>query len=152
MMLGKSSLFMMVLLVAASLIGIDSIYQYVEGQGPPAAKQKQLPQQQAQKVKDIVGTVIGVDIYASSDGKACIAEVQLSSTRPNSLGIALGSTIDLLAPDENICVLFSLSRINKSGVFLDVEKLTTLNALPPTLRATGEYPVTRLYVVHRAGM
>jgi hypothetical protein len=143
---------MMVLLVAASLIGIDSIYQYVEGQGPPAAKQKQLPQQQAQKVKDIVGTVIGVDIYASSDGKACIAEVQLSSTRPNSLGIALGSTIDLLAPDENICVLFSLSRINKSGVFLDVEKLTTLNALPPTLRATGEYPVTRLYVVHRAGM
>jgi hypothetical protein len=151
-MLGKSSLFMMVLLVAASLIGIDSIYQYVEGQGPPAAKQKQLPQQQAQKVKDIVGTVIGVDIYVSSDGKACIAEVQLSSTRPNSLGIALGSTIDLLAPDENICVLFSLSRINKSGVFLDVEKLTTLNALPPTLRATGEYPVTRLYVVHRAGM
>jgi len=151
-MLGKSSLFMMVLLVAASLIGIDSIYQYVEGQGPPAAKQKQLPQQQAQKVKDIVGTVIGVDIYASSDGKACIAEVQLSSTRPNSLGIALGSTIDLLAPDENICVLFSLSRINKSGVFLDVEKLTTLNALPPTLRATGEYPVTRLYIVHRAGM
>jgi hypothetical protein len=151
-MLGKSSLFMMVLLVAASLIGIDSIYQYVEGQGPPAAKQKQLPQQQAQKVKDIVGTVIGVDIYASSDGKACIAEVQLSSTRPNSLGIALGSTIDLLAPDENICVLFSLSIINKSGVFLDVEKLTTLNALPPTLRATGEYPVTRLYVVHRAGM
>jgi hypothetical protein len=151
-MLGKSSLFMMVLLVAASLIGIDSIYQYVEGQGLPAAKQKQLPQQQAQKVKDIVGTVIGVDIYASSDGKACIAEVQLSSTRPNSLGIALGSTIDLLAPDENICVLFSLSRINKSGVFLDVEKLTTLNALPPTLRATGEYPVTRLYVVHRAGM
>jgi hypothetical protein len=151
-MLGKSSLFMMVLLVAASLIGIDSIYQYVEGQGLPAAKQKQLPQQQAQKVKDIVGTVIGVDIYASSDGKACIAEVQLSSTRPNSLRIALGSTIDLLAPDENICVLFSLSRINKSGVFLDVEKLTTLNALPPTLRATGEYPVTRLYVVHRAGM
>jgi hypothetical protein len=109
-MLGKSSLFMMVLLVAASLIGIDSIYQYVEGQGPPAAKQKQLPQQQAQKVKDIVGTVIGVDIYASSDGKACIAEVQLSSTRPNSLGIALGSTIDLLAPDESICFLFSLSR------------------------------------------
>jgi hypothetical protein len=123
----------------------------VEGQTPPAAKQKQ-PQQQGQKVKDIVGTVVGVDIYSSSDGKACIAEVQLSSTRPNSLGIALGSTIDLLAPDENICVLFSLSRINKSGVFLDVEKLTTLNALPPTLRATGEYPVTRLYVVHRAGM
>jgi hypothetical protein len=122
----------------------------VEGQTPPAAKQKQ-PQQQGQKVKDIVGTVVGA-IYSSPDGKACIAEVQLSSTRPNSLGIALGSTIDLLAPDESICVLLSLSRINKSGVFLDVEKLTTSNALPPKLRALGEYPITRLYVVHRAVM
>jgi hypothetical protein len=54
----------------------------VEGQTLPAAKQKQ-PQQQGQKVKDIVGTVVGIDIYSSSDGKACIAEVQLSSTRPN---------------------------------------------------------------------
>jgi hypothetical protein len=150
-MLEKSSVFMMVLLVAASLIGIASMYEYVEGQTPPTAKQKQ-PQQQGQKVKDIVGTVVGVDIYASSDGKACIAEVQLSSTRPNSLGLALGSTMDLLAPDESICVLLSLSKINNSGVFLDVEKLTTLNALPPTLRALGEYPVTRLYVVHRAVM
>ena len=123
----------------------------MEGQTPPAAKQKQ-PQQQGQKVKDIVGTVVGVAIYSSSDGKACIAEVQLSSTRPNSLGIALCSTIDLLAPDESICVLLSLSRINKSSVFLDVEKLTTSNALPPKLRALGEYPITRLYVVHRAVM
>jgi hypothetical protein len=124
-MLGKTSVSMMVLLVVeASLIGISVIYQYIEGQGPPGAKQKQ-PQQQA-KVKDIVGVAIdSVDVYASSDGKACIAQVQLSGTRPNSLGLALGSTIDLLAP---------------------------LNALPPTLRATGEYPIARLYVVHRAGM
>jgi hypothetical protein len=151
-MLGKTSVSMMVLLVVeASLIGISVIYQYIEGQGPPGAKQKQ-PQQQA-KVKDIVGVAIdSVDVYASSDGKACIAQVQLSGTRPNSLGLALGSTIDLLAPDESICILLGLSKINKSGVFLDVEKLTTLNALPPTLRATGEYPISRLYVVHRAGM
>jgi hypothetical protein len=151
-MLGKTSVSMMVLLVVeASLIGISVIYQYIEGQGPPGAKQKQ-PQQQA-KVKDIVGVAIdSVDVYASSDGKACIAQVQLSGTRPNSLGLALGSTIDLLAPDESICILLGLSKINKSGVFLDVEKLTTLNALPPTLRATGEYPIARLYVVHRAGM
>jgi hypothetical protein len=50
-MLEKSS-------VAASLIGIASMYEYVEGQTPPTAKQKQ-PQQQDQ-VKDIVGTVVGV--------------------------------------------------------------------------------------------
>ena len=131
---------MMVLLVAASLIGISSIHQYVEGQTPPAAKQKQ-PQQQA-KLKDIVGVAISsVDIYAYSDGKACIAKIQLSSKRPHSLGLALGSTIDLLAPDESICILLGLSKINKSGVSLDVEKLTTLNALPPTLQATGEYPI-----------
>jgi hypothetical protein len=149
-MLGKTSVSMMVLLVVASLIGISVIHQYIEGQGPPGAKQQ--PQQQA-KVKDIVGVAIdSVDVYASSDGKACIAQVQLSGTRPNSLGLALGSTIDLLAPDESICILLGLSKINKSGVFLDVEKLTTLNALPPTLRATGEYPIARLYVVHRAGM
>jgi hypothetical protein len=51
-MLEKSS-------VAVSLIGIASMYEYVEGQTPPTAKQKQ-PQQQDQKVKDIVGTVMGV--------------------------------------------------------------------------------------------
>jgi hypothetical protein len=33
-MLGKTSVSMMVLLVAASLIGISSIHQYVEGQTP----------------------------------------------------------------------------------------------------------------------
>jgi hypothetical protein len=151
-MLEKTSVSMMVLLVASSLIGIAGIYQYEEGQVPPTATSQPQPRQQA-KVKDIVGVAINsIDIYASSDDKACIAKVQLSSTRPNSLGLALGSTIDLLAPDENICTLLSLSRISDRGVFLDVEKLTTLNALPPTLRATGEYPIARLYVVHKAGV
>jgi hypothetical protein len=41
-MLEKSLVSMMVLLVAASLIGIASMHQYVEGQTPPAVKQKQL--------------------------------------------------------------------------------------------------------------
>ena len=42
-MLGKTSVSMMVLLVvvAASLIGISSIHQYVEGQTPPAKKAQQ---------------------------------------------------------------------------------------------------------------
>jgi hypothetical protein len=149
-MLKKSSVFMIVLLVAvaASLIR-TSLYQYVEGQGSPAPQQQKQSQQQ---IKDIVGTVGAVDIYASSDGKACIAEIKLSSTRPNSLGLALSSTIDLLAPDESICDLFSVSSMNNRGVFLEVQKLTTLNALPPTLRASGDYQVARLYLVHRAGI
>jgi hypothetical protein len=32
-MLGKTSVFMTMFLAAASLIGISSVYQYVEGQG-----------------------------------------------------------------------------------------------------------------------
>ena len=46
-MLKKSSVFMMVLLVlaTASLIGMSSIHQYVEGQGPSGATPK--PQQKA---------------------------------------------------------------------------------------------------------
>ena len=43
-MLGKTSVSMMVmvLLLAASLIGISSIHQYIEGQAPPAKKTQQL--------------------------------------------------------------------------------------------------------------
>ena len=141
-MLGKTSVSMMVLLVAASLIGISSIHQYVEGQAPPAPKQ--------QGIKGIVGVGIGnIDFYASSDGKACIVEIKLSERYPNDLGLPLGSTIDILAPDTSACVLLGQARIMKISPFLDVEKLTTLNALPPKLRATGDYQVAQLYVVHR---
>jgi hypothetical protein len=142
-MLKKSSVFMMVLLVATSVIGTNGVvYQYVEGQTPPALKQ--------QGIKAIVGIGIGnIDFYASSDGKACIVEIKLSEKRPNDLGLPLGSTIDILAPDTTACVLLGHAKIINRGVFLDVEKLTTLNALPPKLRATGDYQVAKLYVVHR---
>ena len=142
-MLKKSSVFMMVLLVATSVIGTNGVvYQYVEGQATPAPKQ--------QAFKAIVGIGIGsVDFYASSDGKACIVEIKLSEKRPNDLGLPLGSTIDILAPDTTACVLLGHAKIINRGVFLDVEKLTTLNALPPKLRATGDYQVAKLYVVHR---
>jgi hypothetical protein len=142
-MLRKTSVSMMVLLVvAASLIGISSVYQYVEGQAPPAPKQ--------QGIKGIVGIGIGkIDFYASSDGKACIVEIKLSERYPNDLGLPLGSTIDILSPDTSACVLLGQAKIMKISPFLDVEKLTTLNALPPKLRATGDYQVAQLYVVHR---
>jgi hypothetical protein len=142
-MLRKYSVSMMVLLVAASVIGTNGVvYQYVEGQAPPAPKQ--------QGIKGIVGVGIGnIDFYASSDGKACIVEIKLSERRPNDLGLPLGSTIDILAPDTSACVLLGQAKIMNRGVFLDVEKLTTLNALPPKLRATGDYQVAQLYAVHR---
>jgi hypothetical protein len=131
-MLGKTSVSMMVLLLAASLIGISSIHQYVEGQTPPPATTPQ-PQQQAQKFKFVTGSVSRVTIYASSDGKACLAEVRLPSDRPNNLGIRPGGNIELLAPDESICVLFGQSKIGKIIISFDVEKITPLG-LPPTLR------------------
>lgn len=132
---------MMVLLAAVSVIGTNGVvYQYVEGQAPPAPKQ--------QGIKGIVG-IGNIDFYASSDGKACIVEIKLSEKRPNDLGLPLSSTIDILAPDTSACVLLGQAKIMNRGVFLDVEKLTTLNALPPKLRATGDYQVAQLYVVHR---
>jgi hypothetical protein len=105
-MLEKTSVSMMVLLVvAASLIGISSIHQYIEGQKPPPAATPK-PQQ---------GTVTRVTNYASSDGKACIAMVQLPIDRPNDLGLLKpGELIALLAPNESFCTLFGQSKIGKT--------------------------------------
>ena len=50
-MLKESSVLIMLLVATASLVGINSIYQYAKGQALPAAKQKQPQlQQQAQKL------------------------------------------------------------------------------------------------------
>ena len=104
-MLRKSSVSMMVLLVAASLIGISSIHQYVEGQGPPAATSQ--PKQQTRYV--VQGHVSDVDIYVSPDGKACMADVQLLGSARNNPPTRSDGTIELLSPDESICTLFGLS-------------------------------------------
>jgi hypothetical protein len=141
-MLGKTSVSMMVLLVAASLIGISSIHQYVEGQTPPPTTTPQ-PQQQAQKFKFVTGSVSRVTIYASSDGKACLAEVGLPSNRPNNLGIRPGGVIELLAPNDSFCTLFGQSKIGKTIISFDVEKITPLG-LPPTLR--GDFPSDYQYL------
>ena len=111
-MLGKTSVSMMVLLVAASLIGISSIYQYVEGQGPSGATPK--PQQKAIYVTGMVSRVIN---YASSSAdKACIAVVQLPSDRPNNLKLKPGELIALLSPNESFCTLFGLSKIGNTPI------------------------------------
>ena len=90
-MLGKTSVSMMVLLVAASLIGISSIHQYVEGQTPK-------PQQTVQVAGRVVAAIISAD-------KTCIAFVELPGDKPNLLKLKPGTIIDLLA-QMNIFVLY----------------------------------------------
>jgi hypothetical protein len=101
-MLGKTSVSMMVLLVAASLIGISSIHQYVEGQTPK-------PQQTVQ----VTGRVVAAIISAS---KTCIAFVKLPGDKPNLLGLPPGTTITLIAPSESFCTLFGLSKIGNTQI------------------------------------
>jgi hypothetical protein len=117
-MLEKTSVSMMVLLVAASLIGISSIHQYVEGQTPK-------PQQTVQ----LAGRVVAAIIPAS---KTCTAFIELPGDKPNLLKPS--TTITLIAPIES-CVLFGLSKIGKTQV-----QLVTHTAPSSTL----EYRVTQV--------
>ena len=68
-MFGKTSVSMMVLLVvvAASLIGISSIHQYIEGQIPT-------PTPRIQQSVQLEGRVVGTIISAS---KTCSAFIEL---------------------------------------------------------------------------
>jgi hypothetical protein len=101
-MLGKTSVSMMVLLVASSLIGISSIHQYVEGQTPK-------PQREVQ----VTGRVVA-DIISAS--KTCTAFVELPGDKPNLLRLPPGTTITLIAPSESFCTLFGLSKIGKTQI------------------------------------
>src|SRR5829696_2775218 len=96
-MLRKYSVSMIALLVAASLIGTSGVYQYqyAEGQGSPAPQpqQQKQSQQPVQKATYVMGTATRVVNYASSDGKACIAMVQLPIDRPNNLNLEPGAFV-----------------------------------------------------------
>jgi hypothetical protein len=130
-MLGKSSVFMMVLLVvAASVIGTNGVYKYVEGQGSSTP-----PQQPAQKATYVTGTVNRVINYASSDGKACIAVLQLPSNQPNNLKPTPGELIALLAPNESFCNLFGQSKIGKTQVLVFIAQQITASSLPRAIQA-----------------
>jgi hypothetical protein len=133
-MLGKTSVSMMVLLVvAASLIGISSIHQYIEGQAPPPAATPK-PQQQAQKAADFVtGRVLLVTILASSAGKACLVSVELPDNQPNKLGLPPGTDIELLAPNESFCTLSGLSKIEHIQIYFDAQRITA-SSIPPAVR------------------
>jgi len=138
-MLEKTSVSMMVLLVASSLVGIASMYQYVEGQAPPSAKQKQ-PQQPVQKAIYVTGMVNRVINYASSVDKACIAVVQLPSDKPNNLRLKPGELMALLAPNESFCTLFGLSKIGKTQILVFTAQKITALSLPPAIQAD---PITQ---------
>ena len=89
-MLGKTSVSMMVLLVATSLIGISSIHQYVEGQTPPPAATPQ-PEQLPTKFVDIKGQIRFVIMQS---GGSCTAFVQVSGDSAR-LGLPGGTVIRL---------------------------------------------------------
>jgi hypothetical protein len=131
-MLEKTSVSMMVLLVAASLIGISIIHQYIEGQAPPPAATPK--PQQAQKAADFVtGIVHLVTIYASSVGKACLVSVELPDNQPNKLGLPPGTDIALLAPNESFCTLSGLSKIAHTQLYFDAQRITA-SSIPPAVR------------------
>ena len=135
-MLGKTSVFMMMLLAAASLIGIASIYQYEEGPVPSTATSQPQPQQKANYATGKVNRVVN---YVSSVDKACLAIVQLPSDRPNNLGIEPGELIGLLAPNESFCTLFGLSKIGKTQVIFDAQKIAA-SSLSPAIQADPIIP------------
>ena len=103
-MLGKTSVSMMVLLVAASLIGISSVHQYLEAQTPtPTQREVQLK-----------GRVVAATISAS---KTCTAFVALPEGDSNLLRLPPGTRIFLSAPNsEGFCILFGLSKIGNTQI------------------------------------
>jgi hypothetical protein len=126
---------MMVLLVAASLIGISSIHQYVEGQAP-AKKTQQLSG---------AGMVGLVRMFDSPAGKLCTAGLTLQG--PNTFGLKAGTDIDLLAPSEHFCTLFVLSKIGKIEVGVTAQKITA-SSLPPAIRGAFT-PATTYPLLYR---
>jgi hypothetical protein len=106
-MLGKTSVSVMVLLVAASLIGISSIHQYIKGQTP-----------KSQHTVQVAGRVVGAII---SEDKTCTAFVELPGDKPNLLKLKPGTSVILNAPIES-CALFGLSKIGKTQIQFVTEK------------------------------
>jgi hypothetical protein len=126
-MLRKSSAFMIVLLVTASLIGISSIYQPTN-----------VETQSQQRSGTMIGKITHTIVYSSSDGKACLANAQISTRlyHPDyPFGLKHGNFIMLISPDESICDLLGQSSIAQKEIHFRVALAPlTLKAIPPTLR------------------
>ena len=117
---------MMLLIVTASLAGISSIYQPTNVETQPQ-----------QRSGPMVGIITHTIVYASSDGKACIANVQMSQRLPEyPLGLKPGNYILLLTSDGSICDSLSQASIARQEVDFRVALTPlTINAMPPGLRA-----------------
>ena len=119
-MLGKTSVSMMVFLVAASLIGISSIHQYIEGSQTPRTVQPS-------------GQVTGA-IMVVSPNKSCTAFVDLPADRPNLLRLPPGTSITLTAPIES-CTLFGLAKTSKTPIHFVVPAPTAPSSTERQYRA-----------------
>jgi hypothetical protein len=104
-MLGKTPLAMMVLLVAASLIGISSVHQYLEAQTPTP---------KTQQTVQLGGQVTGA-IMVVSPNKSCTGFVDLPADKPNLLRLPPGTSITLTAPIES-CTLFGLAKTSNTPI------------------------------------
>jgi acyl-CoA synthetase (AMP-forming)/AMP-acid ligase II len=60
--------------------------------------------------------------------------VELPSDRPNNLGLKPGEAIALLAPNESFCTLFGLSKIGKTQILFNAQRITA-SSLPPAIQA-----------------
>jgi hypothetical protein len=95
-----------------------------------------------QQQTGITGTLIGKIstflIYASSDGKTCIAYATISTRLyyPNyPLGLKPGDSIELLVPDETMCVLLGQANAaNKEIGFRVTIPAVTAKELPPYIQ------------------
>ena len=117
-MLGKTSVTMMVLLVVASLIGISSVHQYIEGQ--------------PQGIVQLKGRVVAAIISAS---KTCTAFVELPVDKPNLLKLPPGTSLTLTAPIES-CSFFGLAKIGKTPIQFQVPAPTGPSSTEREYRVT----------------
>jgi hypothetical protein len=124
-MLKKSSVFMMLLITTASLVGISSIYDYAEGQTSPGRA---------------VGDVLQVTTYAPVAG--CIASVTLHASEPNGLGLKPGTLILLFSERESNCVLLGMSKMTNYGAVAFEAQKMTVSGLPAVIRADLKLPAS----------
>ena len=104
-------------------------------------------QQQAGITGTLVGKILTFLMYASSDGKACIVYATISTTAyyPNyPLGLKPGDNIDLLAPDQTMCVLLGQANTaNKEIAFRVALPAVTAKELPPYIQQN--FPSKAIY-------
>ena len=124
-MLKKSSVFMMLLITTASLVGTSSIHHYAEGQAP---------------VGRAVGNVLQVTTYAPVAG--CMAVVSLPATEPNGLGVKPGEHIYLFSERESNCVLLGMSKMTNYGAVAFEAQKMTVSGLPAVIRADLNLPAS----------